>query len=362
MSLVILPKSRNRVSQQQGVTGAGLVVSGGASAVFNKKAQLVKAPQLSVLQRRARALSYSKALCDQLAKVTKSAGMKRSYERTRDLCGSIIEQVPGEGLRSYHCKQRFCLSCSRMRTAQMITAYFPIIGGWIESGEGYMVTLTLRNVSFTMLRPTLQQMHKSYSLCIRALQRKLPITIQAMRSTECTANLDGPVPTAHPHLHILIKTKEAAEMLVEEWLYRHPNTAVRVAQNVTKAHGVGSAKELLKYATKTLDGKVGPDGARLIVPPTVLDEIFCAMKGLRLFQTSHIEPAVEVPSEEESEEGEIVFDKVTQITKNKTEYIRWVWVQSLHDWANMGTGELLAEYMPSRHTLSVLGQLERWKP
>ena len=159
-----------------------------------------------------------------------------------------------------------------------------------------------------------------------------------------------------------IPTKEAAEMLVEEWLYRHPNTAVRSAQNVTKAHGIGSAKELLKYATKTLDGKVGPDGARLIVPPTVLDEIFCAMKGLRLFQTSHIEPAVEVPSEEESEEGEIVFDKVTQITKNKTEYIRWVWVQSLHDWANMGTGELLAEYMPSRHTLSVLGQLERWKP
>lgn len=334
--------------------------SGGSVAVLDtERTTGKKGHELSPLQRRARALSYSKVLADQLAKVTKSEVMRRSYLRTRDQCGSIIEQIPGEGLKSYHCKSRHCLSCSRARTARMIDAYFPTISKWIENGEAYHVVLTVKNVSENLLRPTLQMMHKEYALCIRALRRKLGGEVQAMRSTECTVNLTGDVPMYHPHLHILLRGKEHAELLVDEWLRRHPDTAVRSAQNVTKATGIGSAKELLKYATKTLDSKKGEDGTRLIVPPPCLDAVFCSMRGLRLFQASQIEPAVAV-QDEELEEGEIVYDKVTAITKNPNEYCVWTWNSFVYDWVCGATGETLSDYEPSRHTLSVIRQFTEW--
>jgi hypothetical protein len=241
----------------------------------------------------------------------------------------------------------------------MIDAYFPTISQWIENGEAYHVVLTVKNVSEDLLRPTIQMMHKEYALCIRALRRKLSGEVQAMRSTECTANLTGDVPMYHPHLHIIIRGKEHAELLVNEWLYRHPTTAVRSAQSITKASGVGSAKELLKYATKTLDSKKGEDGTRLIVPPPVLDVIFCALRKLRLFQASQIEPAVQV-EEDELEEGEIVYDKVTAITKNPNEYCVWSWTPDVYDWVCGATGETLSDYEPSRHTLSVIRQFTEW--
>jgi len=64
--------------------------------------------------------------------------LKKSYWNTFHCCGQLAVMKSGKVTSSY-CKNRWCLVCNSIRTAQLIIKYKPILKEWDEK---VMVTLT----------------------------------------------------------------------------------------------------------------------------------------------------------------------------------------------------------------------------
>ena len=251
--------------------------------------------------------------------------LARGYERTCS-CGSVVEQNDGK-LTSQYCGSRWCSVCNRIRSAQYISKYEPILKEWTDT---QFVTLTVVNVEATSLLDTLTEMNKNFRRVLD-LMRKRKIKIRGLRKVEITYNEEAK--TYHPHFHVLVEGKAEAEMLHNEWLRLNP-TARGIAQSIKSvdADDVNVYKEIFKYITKLFSKD--KDGKYKEVNPTALDIIFRVMKGRRTLQPfGFVAPVVE-------EEGEL---ELTEATDAPGEEIKtWVWVDN--DWYDTGTGEALSNF------------------
>lgn len=295
------------------------------------------------LTKRARAKYLSYNVARKLSMVEGSP-LNKSYINTLFCCREIIETDTGEMVAKY-CKNRWCLVCNRIRTAQLINQYLPTLEQWKDK---YFVTLTVPNVSGDQLTPTLERMQTEFRKTVDLYRQrsKRAATIDphgsgeliydklaGIRKLEITYNKSRN--DFHPHYHLIVKSKDQAQFIVLNWLDRFP-TADEKAQDLKPADD-NSTKELFKYFTKVVHRpKYHQQGGQSweLYPAAKLDTIFQAMHGKRVFQTF----GFTLPKD-----PEIIEEKNTDDLKPVTV---WRYVATVTDWIDHDTGEFLTDYKP----------------
>ena len=279
--------------------------------------------ELTPLQKRAKSKFITLRLMRKMCVL--DSPLRRGYETTT-ACGCTIEQKDGK-LTSRYCGYRWCSVCNRIRSAEYISKYEPILKSWIDT---QFVTLTVVNVEASKLLETLKEMNKNFRRVLD-LMRKRKIKVCGLRKVEITYNKEAN--NYHPHFHILIAGKAEAEMIQEEWLRLNPS-ARGIAQSIKSvdADDVNVYKEIFKYLTKLFSKD--KNGKYKEVNPEALDIIFRVMKGRRTISTFGFKaPVIE-------EEGELELTEATDAPG--AEIKTWVWIEN--DWYDTGTGEALTNF------------------
>ncbi len=325
---VALPAAR-----RQSVACAGAV----SGAVLDTLAQPCQKPTQSpaqatqaTLQKRARSKFLTLPLAIRLAELR--SPLEKSYRNTV-YCASTLKQDGGK-LRGRYCGNRWCLVCSRVRTARAINRYKPILDTWTDA---QFVTLTVRNVPGDQLSQTLDQMVKTSAVIRRAITRTDKLSFEALRKLECTHNYHQD--TYHPHYHAIVNGRAQALALRDRWLAAWGDQADAQAQDVRPCTP-GSALELFKYATKLASNAGG--GRKQYMSPEALDVIFQSLRGRRIWQPVGFTAKATV-----DEEAEIGTDGTTEALIPAADGAEWSWEQEQHDWINHHTGELLTGWTPN---------------
>lgn len=284
------------------------------------------------LIKRARRKYFTNGLISGLIKL--DSPLKKSYWNTWH-CANVLE-VKGDKITTKYCKNRWCMVCNAIRTAQNILSYSEEIKSWGE--DAYFVTLTIVNVSDVELRGTIDTMKHNFANSVRVIKTRRNMEFKAIQKLECTIN--PVVYTFHPHYHCIVKGKAQAELLKSLWLERFP-TSEPYLQNIKKAD-VGTVKELFKYFTKIItnsksNDSVAPVEYRRKICLEGLDVIFRAIKGKRIIQTYGFKKS------EIDEFSSEVINLANQIEHD--DYFNWI--PELHDWIGQTTGVCLTGYEPS---------------
>lgn len=288
------------------------------SAKFDAKANFAK---------RARVKYLTNALSLRLASLDDTP-LRKSYWNTF-YCSSILHKK-GDQLTSKYCKNRWCLVCSRIRTAQLIKQYLPLLREWPDK---QFVTLTVPNCSGDALLATIDAMKAVFNR-IRELLKKQhqrghrAAPLVALRKLECTFNPRRR--DYHPHFHLIVRDLAMANELRTLWLEYFPS-AKWDGQDVKPADDK-SVLELFKYFTKLVTSKE-KEGRIISVGP--LDTIFQAITGQRTFQAFNCTTTKETSDEE--------ADELAAQLEIETTY---EWEQAATDWVDKSTGELLTGYAP----------------
>ena len=148
-------------------------------------------------------------------------------------CQNRIYSADGKFYGPY-CKNRFCTLCCSIRKADIMNRYLPIISKWPEP---YFVTLTAKAVKAKSLDKRVRDMNRGLRIISsrhrKRAQRGKGIKLVGVKAVECNFN---PVKkTYNPHLHLIVATKEMAEIIIDEWLkICTPRFARRCAQDMQK--------------------------------------------------------------------------------------------------------------------------------
>jgi len=295
-------------------------------------AQLATEPNTNGFQRsfvkRARSKYMTDNLVLQLADVPNTV-LKKSYWNTYH-CNSIIEQK-GKELKTRYCKNRWCLTCNRVRTGILINGYLPALKKLIDP---YFVTLTIKTVPKEQLQETIGLMKSVFNKTKKQLSIRKGIKLIGIRKFEDTYN--AITDKYHPHYHLIIEGKENAEQLLAGWIKRlkeiDVNCIDKKGQNIRKADEK-SIFELFKYFTKIISGK----GDDMSIEPVALDVIFTSMINQRVFQPLGIKKV----------DDDVLFEQIraeiySDLTEQNTVY-QWL----NNDWVDVYTGELLTGYQPT---------------
>ena len=288
------------------------------SAKFDAKANFAK---------RARVKYLTNALSLRLASLDDTP-LKKSYWNTF-YCSSILHKK-GDQLTSKYCKNRWCLVCSRIRTAQLIKQYLPLLREWADK---QFVTLTVPNCSEGDLVDTIQQMKVVFNRIREQLKKQYqrgqrPAPLVALRKLECTFSPRRR--DYHPHFHLIVRDLATANELRMLWLHHFPSASWD-GQDVKPADDK-SVLELFKYFTKLVTSKE-KEGRIISVGP--LDIIFQAISGQRTFQAFNCTTTKETSDEE--------ADGLAAELEIEATY---EWEQAATDWVDKSTGELLTGYAP----------------
>lgn len=241
-----------------------------------------------------------------------------------------------------YCKNRFCTLCLANRKADIINRYLPAIQSWEQP---YFVTLTIKSFGAKSLHKIMRKILRAFEL-IHAKYRKRNqrgkgIKLVGIKSLEC--NYNPKHKTYNPHLHLILATKEMADILIDEWLalwgqakkYTYVN---RKGQNAVPIYNNETALiEIVKYGSKIF---TEPDvnnkqsgNTNNTLYAAALANIFNAMQGLRIFERF----GFNLPKE--------LSARKTKISVAK-EYQEWEYDIKSFDWLNNQTGEKLTNYTP----------------
>ena len=294
------------------------------------------------LLNRARAKYLTFPIAIGLAETAVAAG-ERSY-RNAVYCAAELEQDEHGKIRGHYCQTRWCLVCNRIRLARAINRYLPAISAWKDR---QFVTLTLPNVQGADLADTIDAMLRDAVNIGRAIKRSDRLPFRALRKLESTSNThrdDYP-----PHFHFVVEGIGAADALVARWLAVHPEASA-AAQDVRPCDDA-SMMELFKYFTKIIVKRPDDSGSRMIAPFEALDMIFLAMRGHRVYQPVGFKVAVDFVTDENGKVG-VAGD--TAAVKRLGEQVQWQWLQQVHDWVDLSSGDTLTGYEPTDRFRSIL--------
>jgi hypothetical protein len=303
----------------------------GAAVVAEDDLRLTKSAKFSAKEsfgKRARVKFLTEAMAVGLANVPGSK-LTKSYWNTF-YCSSVL-QKKGDSLTGKYCKNRWCLVCCRIRSAQLIKQYAPLLESWPQK---HLVTLTVPNCSADALPATVKEMkagfdtiRRGFTMQHRRKQRATPLV--ALRKLESTHNPD--TDTYHPHFHLVVPDLATANELRAAWLLQFP-AAKWKGQDVRPANG-GAAHELFKYFTKLITTQSKERFIRL----APLNVIFEAIANQRTFQAFGVPRTKEELGDEEASAlaEELNIDAVFE------------WVQAQADWVDKSSGEMLTNYVPS---------------
>lgn len=279
---------------------------------------MAKLQQKSNLQKK----QWTKFLSDHIsycliAKNPESDLLKSYWNTTH--CTEVLK-YSNEKIVSTYCKNRWCITCNRIRTGTLINSYEPQLKSLFQP---YFVTLTRPTVKGDDLPKQIELMEKNWRKITQDTRNKKFLkqhqNFIGIRKAECTVR---PNDHYHYHFHLIIENWAVAEWLVAKWLKLNPD-ADAAAQDIRIADD-GSMKELFKYFTKlTTKEQKTTDYERLNL-------IFTALKGKRTFQTFGGLKAISEDLEDELMSQEIDLGTETKIYK-------W----NLDDWFNIIEGEAL---------------------
>lgn len=288
------------------------------------------------LSKRARAKYVTNIVARPLAEL--KSPLQKAYKLSTTCAGELAER-PGK-ITSLYCGCRWCIVCSRMRTAKLINGYLPAIE---QMAEKWFLTLSRPNVPGTKLQDEIRYYLREASLIQRYLREKRNLKhYSSLRKIECTYNEQAQ--TYHPHFHIIFDDFEAADLFLQQWLSRNP-TAQLNKGNLLKKADDKAVKELFKYFTKVVSKTKskavnGTDSADYRIHLQALDIMFVAMRAVRTFQPCGIIKAVseEIETEQALESGRVQVNQ-------------WSWKD--YDWMNTETAAALTGYVPSASIQSI---------
>jgi Replication protein len=268
---------------------------------------------------------------------------KRSYWNTFH-CQNKIQTAKGRLFGKY-CKNRYCTLCCCIRKANIINRYLPVIQNWEEP---YFVTLTIRSVPMHKLKPVINSMQKGFTRIIAKYRKKNQrgngLKLMGVKSLEC--NFNSRRKTYNPHFHLIVPNRKTANILIKEWLTTSkPGWNLPVAQNMSKVFNNQTALlEVVKYGSKIftdpdLKKKEKSKGAKKICV-AALDNIFNAMKGLRIFERF----GFNLPEKNSVNPGGISIVK---------EYDEWIFDLKQFDWINY-EGKKLTDFNPPMQLIELL--------
>ena len=159
-------------------------------------------------------------------------------------CRRVILQQ-GDKLKSSLCRRRWCQTCSRIKTAELLHAYKQPL---LDLGALYFVTLSAPNVKENQLRPEIKKLIKGFQRIKDNMRKNYGMKINGMRKIEVTYSKKRN--DYHPHFHLIMQGKEEAELLLKLWLSQF-NSASNKGQNIKPVTAnEKSFIELFKYASK----------------------------------------------------------------------------------------------------------------
>lgn len=305
-----------------------------------KPALLIQKTPVEALEnfkKRARAKYLTRAVVSKLVDVEGSSLHKAYWNSWH--CTNILYFQAGK-LKSKYCKQRWCVVCSRIRTAQIIKQYLPVFRQWEDK---VFLTLTVPNCSAEDLPETILQMKGVFDKIRKQLDNahrrdKSKKTVYGLRKLEVTYNADER--NYHPHFHLILESREVANVLREKWLEHFQNASWN-GQNVKDADD-NSCLELCKYFTKLISSH----SKERIIHVDPLDVIFRAVAGQRTMQAyGGLRLEKELTDEEaDALAADMDLDAVYE------------WHQSVADWVNQETGEVLTHYQPDNELRQLVEQ------
>ncbi|WP_152269641.1 protein rep [Agriterribacter humi] len=322
-------------------SGDAIIVNGKGSDVSNIKSLKGKAKRKLVTQK----MIFS--LLD-VAKKNGSKDRVKGYYNTFH-CQNKIDTANGRSYGKY-CKNRFCTLCAAIRKAQIINKYLPELQKWKAP---YFVTITAKSVHAKSLKKRMQDMNRGLRILTSKYRKRAirgtNIKLIGIKSLEC--NFNPRDKTYNPHLHIIVKTKDMADILVKEWLQLcTPKFARSFGQKIIKIKDLEKQLiETIKYGSKVFTepdvrkkGKKKEGSADIRnIYVVALDNIFEAMKGLRIFDR-------------------FGFNLPPNLLKNEahstlvTDFKEWVYDIKTFDWRNTKTGEFLTKFHPMFNLLVLL--------
>jgi plasmid rolling circle replication initiator protein Rep len=259
--------------------------------------------------------------------------LKDAYINTLK-CSTYIKQ-DGNKLTSKYCKNRWCLVCNRIQTGKLINGYNTTVSNWAEP---YFLTLTIPNVAAEEIENTIKTINHTWRKILNNNSKQKNRPLNGIKKIEITYN--SRLNNYHPHLHILTENFYIAEILLFDWL-KHFSTAKPEAQDLRPAT---SPKELFKYVTK-LTAKAGntyyKNGikAKQAFYPVALDNIFCALKGVRTIQPFGNVKIVNY-------EVEDLKSETLENIENKED----IFIFDKDNFYSILTGEALTNYCPDEKT------------
>lgn len=265
-----------------------------------------------------------------LLTINEDSPLYKSYWNTYYCTESISFDENGLGTSNY-CKNRWCYTCNRIRTARLIKGYLTQLESFKES---QFITLTRPTCSAKELPNRLKEMAESWKKITNSCRKKYAplkgtdLEYKGLKKLECTLRPDDKY---HPHYHIIVNTKEQADYILKSWLRLHKD-ADEKAQDIRPADK-RSHKELFKYFTKLSTGKRKP-GEALQMDYKRLDIVFQAMKGLVVFRAFGQMKMIK----EDFEDTDL---NATLNLGSAYANELFSWLDAHSDWLNKQTGELL---------------------
>lgn len=248
-------------------------------------------------------------------------------------CNDYLFQ-DGKKITGQFCKKRSCLICSRIYAARLFEAYSEPL---FELDELYMVTLTAPTVTSDKLKSEINKRYKTITEIKDLLRKTYKIKLKGIRKLEITYNLK--TKEFHPHYHLIVSTKQAAELIKTYWLKKIPEASPK-AQDVRKASGK-ALFELFKYVTKSV--------VKSIYDASALDEMYKSIKGIRTIQSFGIKKKTEIKIEK--------YESV--IIEHKTERIDvWKWCNKEKDWYT-SEGEQMNSGAVNKETNQILKVIQK---
>jgi len=269
---------------------------------------------------------------------------RKSYWNTYH-CQNKIYTADGK-LYGKYCKNRFCTLCCSIRKAQIINSYLPVIQTWEEP---YFVTLTIKAIKAERLKILISKILEGFQIIKNRYRKKnsrgKDIKLIGVKSLEC--NFNPKMKTYNPHLHLIVANKEIADILKKEWLVLwKDNWTYKGAQKISKVGSTEKALiEIVKYGSKIFTEpdvrKKAETKGQSKIYVAALDNIFTAMKGVRIFERF----GFDLPKDAQPKQS-----KATAIK----EYYEWVYDANYFDWLNTENELTLSGYDPEAKLLDLL--------
>jgi hypothetical protein len=285
------------------------------------------------LQKRAFSKFYTNKILMPL--INLKSPMEKKYRSTFFCCKTLEQDSEGKIISKY-CKNRWCITCNRIRTAILHNTHKKSL----ELVNTKFVTLTS---DLTKTCVTKEDLESAYALMIyiyqiawRRMKRKYG-KLKAFRKFEVTWKYYRG--TFHPHFHIILENNtDEAEFLVRQWLELMPKANVK-SQKISNTTE-NTFNECFKYLCKMWSIKKNKTTSQndvvLPYPAEKMDNIFEVLKGKRLIRTYNLN---DVEIEDFNTDTAMIFAE--EIRDN---HILWNWEQEVRTWVDYNTGELRTEW------------------